>query len=76
METFLIQTISVVMSKNTNEKKKVGTNFDFTTGYLIKKYFTISINFKIRISQVIAKIEMKQRSLNRIGQCLKGQIQI
>ena len=64
------------MSKNTNEKKKVGTNFDFTTGYLIKKYFTISINFKIRISQVIAKIEMKQRILNRIGHCLKGQIQI
>ena len=62
------------MSKNANEKKKVGTNFDF--GYLIKKYFTISINFKIRISQVIAKIEMKQRILNRIGHCLKGQIQI
>ena len=51
-------------------------NFDVTTGSLIEKYLTISINFQIRISQVIAKIELKQRRLNRIRHCLKGHIQI
>ena len=45
------------MLKNTNKTKKTGTNFDLTTDFLIKKYETISIKFKIRVSQLIANIE-------------------
>ena len=51
------------MPKNANKIKK-RTNFDVTTDSLIEKFLTISIKFKIRISLVLAKIELKQQSLN------------
>ena len=63
------------MPKNTNKTKKTGTNLDLTSDSLIEKYWTISIKFKIRISQLIAKILLKQRSLNQIRHCLTGHIQ-
>ena len=55
------------MSKNTN---------NLTSDSLIKKNQTISINFKIYISQLIAKTLLKQRSLNQIRHCFTGHIQI
>ena len=64
------------MPKNTKNTKKARTNFDLTTDPLIEKYQTISIKFKIHISQLIAKILLKQRCLNQIKQYLTGQIQI
>ena len=67
------------MPKNTNKtkkkkkrKKKNGTNFDLTTDSLIEKYQTISIKFKIPISQLIAKNLLKQRCLNEIRHYLTG----
>ena len=59
------------MPRNTNKKKKRKnrTNFD-------EKHLTVSIKFKIRISQLFAEIEFKQRSLNQIRQCLTGHFQI
>ena len=45
-----------------------------TTDSLFKKYYTISIKFKIFNSQLIAKILLKQRSLNKIRHCLSEHI--
>ena len=64
------------MLKDTNKTKRTKTNFDQTTDSLIEKYYTISIRFKIRISQLIAKILLKQQSLIQIRHCLTGHIQI
>ena len=50
------------MPKSANKTKRPETNFGLTTDYLNEKYEAILIKFKIRISQVIAKIELKQRS--------------
>ena len=47
------------MPKNTNKTKKNRTNFDLTSHSLIGKYQTISVKFKIVISQRIAKILLK-----------------
>ena len=58
------------MPKNINKRKKTETNFDLTTDSLIEKYSSISIKFKIRISQLIVKIELKKRSLNQTRHCL------
>ena len=44
------------MPKNTNKTKETGTNFDLTADYLIE-------------IQLIAKILLKQRSLNQIRHC-------
>ena len=46
-----------------------------TINPLIEKYWTISIKFKIRISQPIAKIVLKQQSLNQITLCLTEHVQ-
>ena len=78
IKTFLIQSYfysNIVILKNTKKTKKTGTNFDLTTDSSIEKYYTILIKFKIRISQLIAKI-LKQRSLNQITHCLTGHNQI
>ena len=40
--------------------KKTGTSFGLETDSLIEKYETILIKFKISISQLIAKILLKQ----------------
>ena len=53
------------MPKNTNKTRKTGTKFEPTTDSLIEKYETILIKLKICISQFIAKILLKQRSLNQ-----------
>lgn len=47
------------MAKRQKRQKKAGKNFDLTTDYLIEKYETVSMKFKICIFQVIAKIELK-----------------
>ena len=57
-------------------RQKTGTNFDLTTDPLIEKYQTISIKFRIRISQLLAKIELKQQSLHQNRHCFTGNIQI
>ena len=49
--------------KRKKKEKKVGTNFDLTTDSVIEKYQAILTKFKIRISQIIAKILPKQQSL-------------
>ena len=54
------------MPKNTNKTKNTGTNFGLATDFLIEKYQAISMKFKIRISQLIATVLLKQRSLNQI----------
>ena len=54
------------MPKNTNKAKKTGQ-------ILIEKYEIISTKFKTRISQLIAKINSKQRRLNQIRHFLTGQ---
>ena len=69
------------MPKNTKKtrtktKKKLGKNVNLTTDSLIQKYETISKQFEIRISPVIAKIEFKPESLNQIRHCFTGHIQI
>ena len=66
------------MLKNTNKTQKTGANFDLTTNYfnLIKKYSPISIKSKICISQLLAKILLKQQSLYQIRHCLRGYFQI
>ena len=56
-------------------RQKNRTNFDVTTDHLIEKYQTISIKFRICISQLFDKILLKQRSLNQIRHCLTGHIQ-
>ena len=60
------------MPKNTNKTKKNSTNFDLTTDSSTEKYYTILIKCKIRISQLIAKILLKQRRLKQIRHCLTG----
>ena len=62
------------MPKNAKEAKNPDINYDLTTGPLIEKNQTISKKFKIRISQLIAKIPLKQRSINQIRHCLTGYI--
>ena len=62
---FWFETISIIISKNKNKAKKSETNFDLTADSFIKKYQSISIKDKIGISQLIAKIEHKQQSLNQ-----------
>ena len=57
-------------------KEKTGTNFDLNTNSLTEKYYTILIIFKICICQLIAKILLKQRSLNQMRHYLTGHIQI
>ena len=56
------------MIENTNKAEKIGTNFDLTTDSIIEKNKTIK--FKIHISNLTVKIELKQRSLNQIRHCL------
>ena len=51
------------MPKNRNKTKNSKTNFDLTAN---------SSMFKFRISQLIAKILLKQQSLNQIRHCLTG----
>ena len=51
------------MPKNTNKTKNTGTNFDLKTVSLIEIYQTISKKFKIGVSQLIAKILLKQLKL-------------
>ena len=48
------------MPKNKNKAKKVGKNFDLTTDSSIGTYYTILMKIKILISQLIAKILLKQ----------------
>ena len=62
---FWFETISIIISKNKNKAKKSETNFHLAADSFIKKYQTISIKDKIGISQLIAKIEHKQQSLNQ-----------
>ena len=64
------------MLKNTNKTNKPGTNFDLTTDYSIEKYLPVSIKFKIHIFELIAKILLKQQSLNQIRHCFGRYIQI
>ena len=44
------------------------TNFQLTTDSLTEKYYAISIKIKIRIYQLLTKIELKQQNLNQIRQ--------
>ena len=44
------------------------TNFNLATNSKIEKYQTILIKSKIRIAQLIAKIVLKQQSLNQVSQ--------
>ena len=53
------------MIENTNKAEKIGTNFDLTTDSIIEKK-NKTIKFKIHISKLTVKIELKQRSLNQI----------
>ena len=50
----------MVVPKNTNKTKTAGTQFGPTTDSFIEKYETISVKFKIHISEVIVKIKLKQ----------------
>ena len=59
------------MQISTNKTKKLGQILRKDS--LIEKYKTISIRFKICISQFIAKILLEQQSLNQIRHCLTGQ---
>ena len=47
--------------------KKAGTHFNMTTDSLIEKYYTVSIKFKIFISQLIAKIELLCELITKSG---------
>ena len=47
--------------------RNTGTDFNLTINSLIGKYWTISKMFKISVFQIIVKIELKQRSLNKIN---------
>ena len=64
------------MPKNTGKAKKPGIDFDLITDSFIEKFEAISIKFKIRISQLIAKLLLKQQSLNQIRHCVVGHNQI
>ena len=57
------------MPKNRNKTKNSKTNFDLTANSSMEN---VSIMFKFRISQLIAKILLKQQSLNQIRHCLTG----
>ena len=69
-----IETFSVVMPKTyfTKNWDKLWSDNRF----LNRKIPNYSIKVKICISQLIAKIELKQRSLNQIRHCLMVHIQI
>ena len=58
------------MPKNTNK-----TNFDLASDFLIEKCKTMLVKLKIRTFQLIAKILLKQQSLNLIRQSLTGHVQ-
>ena len=58
------------------QDKKARTIFDLATDSLIGKHETISIRLKIRISQLIVKILLKQRSLDQVRHCLIRKMQI
>ena len=58
------------MPKNTNK-----TNFDLASDSLIEKCKTMLVKLKIRTFQLIAKILLKQQSLNLIRQSLTGHVQ-
>ena len=63
------------MLKNTVRQKTM-KNFDMATVSLIQRYQTISIRLKIRISRLVSKTELKQRSLGQIKHLQTGHIQI
>ena len=52
-----------MQTRHKKKEKKNRTNFDLTTDSLIEKYCTISVKFKICLSQLIVKIEPKQLKL-------------
>ena len=56
------------MAKTNKTKKRNGAYFDLTAtiDFLHEKYYTISINFKICISQIVAKMELRQQNLIQI----------
>ena len=56
------------MAKTNRTKKRTGAYFDLiaTIDFLHEKYYTISINFKICISQIVAKMELRQQNLIQI----------
>ena len=54
------------MPKNTNKTKNTGTIFGLATDFVIEKYQAISMKFKIRISQLITTVLLKQQSLNQL----------
>ena len=65
------------MSKNANKAKEPGQILIWQqVPRFKKKKINILIKFKIRFSQLIAKILLKQRSLNHTTQCLTGHNQI
>ena len=76
LKKFLIRNYFYSNAKKCKQNKSKGTNFDLTTDSVTKKHETISIKFKIRIAPLIAKIQLKQRSLNQIRHCSTGYIQI
>ena len=47
-------------------QQEIDPEFDLTTASFLEKYQTISIKFKIYISQLLAKIFLKQQRLNEI----------
>ena len=73
LETFLARNYFYSNAKKYKWDEK--SRFDLTTDSLIEKYETISIKIKIRISQFIVKILLKQRSLNQVRNCLTVHIQ-
>ena len=56
------------MTKTSKTKKRTGAYFDLTAtiDFLHEKYYTVSINFKICISQIVTKMELKQQNLIQI----------
>ena len=61
-------------STNENKTRKTETNFDLIAQ--IENYETILIKRKIRFSQHIAKILLKQQNSNQVRHCLTGHNQI
>ena len=77
--TFLIRNYFYSNAKKNNSKTKTNetrTNFDQTTDSLIENHQTIYITFKTHISELIAKIGLKERSLNQVRHCLTVHLQI
>ena len=60
VETFLIRNYFYSNAKKYKQDKNNRINFNVITDSLIEKYLTISIKFKIRISQLTATILLKQ----------------